>query len=69
MATNLEGKEFTFADECDNAFAAHEEITRTGNTARRCLRCGAHFVFNKTQSSFQVHCETEGCFRETVRGI
>lgn len=60
---------FSFSDECSNAFNAYEETTRDGSSNRRCLRCGGEFVFKKTKSSFEVRCSTEGCFSETIRGI
>jgi hypothetical protein len=66
---SFEAGKFSFDDECDNAFAAYEEFVKTGETPRRCLRCGTRFTFQKTPSSFEVRCETEGCFKEVVRGI
>lgn len=55
--------------EWGNADQAVLEFRATGETTRRCLRCGGNFKFFDAGSAFRIRCEREGCFDETVRGI
>jgi hypothetical protein len=55
-------------EEGKNAEAAFADCRRTGQTDRRCLRCGGRFVFRDGGSGYSITCE-RGDFREAVRGI
>jgi hypothetical protein len=54
--------------EDENAYKALEEFRNTGQSARRCLRCGGKLPIYDGGSGYRVWCENED-FSITVRGI
>ena len=61
--------EIDFYLEMANAEAAWDEVEKTGKTVRCCLRCSMEFVFEETNSSYVIRCQTLKCFVLTARGI
>ena len=59
----------TIHREVENAEAAMEESIENGVTERRCLRCGNKLNFYVADSGYGIWCETENCFKMTLRGI
>ena len=55
-------------EEVDHAEAAIEEERETGQTNRRCLRCGGRYIFDDRGSGYIIRCEN-GDFEVSSRGI
>ncbi len=55
-------------EEVENAHKAWEEYEDTGETSRRCLRCGGRLLFHDAGSGYRIWCE-RGDFEITSRGI
>jgi hypothetical protein len=61
--------QFSEEQEWKNADQAVLDFRATGQSLKRCLRCGGKFQFVEGGSGFRIRCEKEGCFEEIVRGI
>ncbi len=48
---------------------ALEEKMEHPETTVLCPRCGEEIVFNAVGNSCEAKCLTDGCIRETVRGL
>lgn len=56
-------QELRYADE------VIQEVRNTGQTLKRCPRCGAKLLVYDAGSGYRVQCERDQCFLVTVRGL
>lgn len=55
--------------EIENANEAYLEFVKTGQTTRRCLRCGGELSIYDGKTGYRVSCVQEQRIIITVRGI
>jgi hypothetical protein len=55
--------------EFENAQVAAEDITRRGETDRRCLTCGGELVMEEHGTSYLIRCKKEDRIISKLRGI
>ena len=46
-----------------------EDYTKSNSTGKKCPYCGTPIIKDTVGNSYSIHCQTEGCFKETFRGI
>ncbi len=46
-----------------------EDYTKNNSTDKKCPYCGTPITKDTVGNSYSIQCETEGCFKETFRGI
>lgn len=46
-----------------------EDYIKSNSTDKKCPYCGTPIIKDTVGNSYSIHCQTEGCFKETFRGI
>ncbi|WP_438447889.1 hypothetical protein [Gorillibacterium sp. sgz5001074] len=68
MDIKIGSQEFEDA-ELENVNKATEELDKTGDTSRKCLRCNGKLIYIRNGNSYKVKCTTDNCLCLSFRGL